>query len=555
MLRRLSVLVWLVTLASACAPAASPLPSSASPAASPAASPSAASSAAAAGGGGTLVVAIGADPGHLNPAITTSGGTHTASELLYNGLVGLDGDLQPVPELAESWKVEDDGATYRFKLREGVTWHDGTPFTADDVKFTFEEVLLKLHSRTRASVAPALETIEVVDPLTVVFHFKQPYAPFLQQLDVTEAPIVARHVYEGSDPVENPANLEPVGTGPFTFVSYSPDEEIKLARNESYWAPGLPKLDEVIMRVMPETGSQVIALEAGEVDWIWGVPGPDEERLDADPEIELLRTDRNPGGSNCVMTISFNLDRPVLQDLRVRQAIAHAVDRQQFVDRVLFGQGRVAEAPISSGIPWAHGTSVPLPAFDVAAAAALLEDAGWKAAASGPRTASAVAGVEDGTPLKLDFLHFPAFGRYAELLRTQLAEIGVDLQLEPLEPPVFADTVFKARDFDTNIISYCNGLDPEVGVRRMFDSAQIGPVPFSNAAAYRNEEVDALFTEALGVVDRDARGEIYRRLQDLVVADQPYVWVVETTAVRAYRLPCQSFVPYAQFAEAATCAP
>ncbi|MBA3801106.1 MAG: ABC transporter substrate-binding protein [Geodermatophilaceae bacterium] len=500
-------------------------------------------------------MAIGSDPGHLNPAITTSGATHTASELIYNGLVGLDENLKPIPELAESWTIEGDGVQYTFKLRDGVTWHDGMPFTSADVKFTFEQVLLKLHSRTRSSVGPALDGIDTPDAMTVIFRFKQAYAPLLQQLDVTEAPIVPQHIYEGTDPAENPANAAPIGTGPFAFVSYAPDSEIRLKRNEAYWAPGLPKLDEVVMRVIAETGSQVIALEKGEVDWIWGVPGPDEERLDADPEIELLRTDRNPGGSNCIMTVSFNLDHPILQDLRVRQAIAHAVDRQQIVDNILFGQGRVATAPISSGIAWAHADDVVLPAYDRAAAMALLDQGGWKAGANGKRVAAGVTGVEDGTPLTLDFLHFPSFSRYGELLRSQLGEVGIDLTLVPLEPPVFAETVFTNRDFDTNVISYCNGPDPEIGVRRMFDSAQIGPVPFSNAAGYRDSAVDALFTEAQQTIELAARGEIYRRIQETVAAAQPYVWLVETSGVRAYRSPCQGFLPYAQFAEAATCAP
>ena len=171
--------------------------------------------------GGTLVVAIVADPGHLNPAITTNGATHAAAELLYNGLLARNERGEPVPELAESWQVEQGGAVYRFRLREGVRWHDGAPFTAADVKFTFEEVLLKLHARTRASMGAVLAGIDAPDDRTVVFRFKLPYAPLLAQLDATEAPILARHVYQGGDPQTNPANVNPIGTGPFRFVSYA----------------------------------------------------------------------------------------------------------------------------------------------------------------------------------------------------------------------------------------------------------------------------------------------------------------------------------------------
>src|SRR4029450_4773645 len=219
--------------------------------------------------GGPLVVAINADPGHLNPAITTSGATHTAAELIYNGLLGRDERGDPTPDLAESWAIEQGGALYRLRLRDGVTWHDGTRFTAADVKFTFEEVLLKFHARTKASMGAVLAGIDTPDDRTVVFRFKQPYAPLLQQLDATEAPIVARHVYQGSDPQTNAANASPIGTGPFKLVAYRKGAEIRLARNSAYFKRALPYLDEIVMRIIPDAGTQVLALENGEVDFLW----------------------------------------------------------------------------------------------------------------------------------------------------------------------------------------------------------------------------------------------------------------------------------------------
>lgn len=503
--------------------------------------------------GGTLVVAIGSDPGHLNPAITTSGGTHTASELLYNGLVELDDNGNPVPGLAESWEITEDGAVYTFSLQEGVVWHDGTPFTADDVVFSFNEVLLEFHSRSAASIGNAIESIEALDDRTVVFIFAQPYAPLLQQLSVTEAPIVAKHIYEGSDPTENPANLEPVGTGPFRFVSYQPDAEIRLERNPDYFKEGLPYLDEVVMRIIPEVGSQVIAFEAGEVDWLWGVPGPDLERFQSDDNIGLLETAVNPGGQNCIMTVSFNLEKPILQDGNVRKALAHALDRQAFLERVLFNQGAVAEAPISSGIAFAHGIGLAMPEYDPALAGQMLEGAGWIDQGDGSRVSSDVAGVEDGTPLAFNFVHFPAFTAYGELLSAQLAEVGADVTLVPLEPPVFAETVFTNRDFDTNIISYCNGTDPEIGVRRMYVSSNILPIPFSNSSAYSNPEIDSLFDEAAQTVDISARTAAYQEIQEILVEELPYFWLVETTAIRAYTTACSGFTTSGHFAEAAWC--
>jgi len=504
--------------------------------------------------GGTVVAAIVSDPGHLNPAITTSGATHAASELLYNGLLGRDERGEPVPELAESWQIEQGGTVYRFRLRDGVKWHDGASFTAADVKFTFEEVLVKYHARTRASMGAVLAGIEAPDDRTVVFRFKQPYAPLLYQLDATEAPIVARHVYQGTDPQTNPANSNPIGTGPFKLVSYTKGTEIRLVRNPTYFKAGLPHLDGLVMRIIPDLAVQVLALENGEVDFLWELPGPQQARLKGDPRFRAARTGYHPGGSNCIMTMSFNLDRPILKELRVRQAVAHALDRQAFLTQILFGDGKVAAAPISSEIPWAHAAGLALPRPDRAEAEKLLDGAGWKKEGEGPRTARGVPGVADGTRLSIEFLHFPTFTKYGELVRQQLGAVGIGVVLKPLEPAVFAPTVFKDRNFDSNVISYCNGPDPEIGVRRMYHSSQIGPAPFTNAAAYRNARVDALFDEASRTVERDKRTRLYRQIQELVVQELPYFWLVETVSTRAWAARCAGFKAWTgHFAEEAFC--
>ncbi len=326
-----------------------------------------------------------------------------------------------------------------------------------------------------------------------------------------------------------------------------------MERNETYFKEGLPLLGEVVLRVIDKESSRIAALDAGEVDFLFDTPGVELERILSDDAYGTLRSTLNPGGSNCVMTVSYNLDRPIFADLRVRQAVAHALDREQFLERVLFGGGRVATAPISSGIGFAYAEDVELPAFDTEKAAALLDEAGWVRDGGGVRTARGVEGIEDGTPLAFDFLHFPTFASYGELLRAQLAEVGVEVTLRPLDPPVFAETVFTNRDFDTNIISYCNGQDPEIGVRRMYDSARIGTVPFSNAAGYSNAEVDALFAEAASTLDADARRDLYHQIQELVAADLPYVWIVETESTRVFTSECSGFSRSGHFAETASC--
>lgn len=487
--------------------------------------------------GGRFVMTLSSDPGMLNPAITTAGPVHQAAHLLYDGLVDLTDDGEPVPQLAESWEIEDDGALYRFRLRDDVVWHDGEPFTAEDVRYTYEEVLLEFHGRTRASVGTALDRIEVVDDHTIEFHFREPYGPLLQQLDVAEGPILPSHLFAGTDPNDNPANREPVGTGPFRFVSWQDDAELIYERNPDYFVPDRPLVDEVVLRIIPDAGSQVLALQAGEIDLVYRVPGPDLDAVLADDTLDTITTFRGAGGSNCSMTWAFNLDNELLAEQAVRTALVQAIDREAFVTSVLFGAGRAAQAPFHGALDWAQGTAT-FPDLDLDAAGAALDELGWPLDGD-VRAATGVDGVEDGTPLTIDVAHFPQFGPYADLLRAQLLELGVTLGSRPLEQPVFVETVFTDRDFDTAIISYCQGPDPEIGARRMIDSAQIGPVPFSNAAGYRSDEVDRLLAEAVREVDLDARGALYAELQEILVEELPYLMLVEGEGVLAHSSACQ----------------
>jgi peptide/nickel transport system substrate-binding protein len=499
-----------------------------------------------------LVAAVTADPGHLNPAITTNGGVSTASALLFDGLVALDDAGEPLPALAARWEVLESGKVYRFHLRPDVRWHDGQPLRAHDVEFTFDSLLLRFHARTRASLSPALDSVRAEDSLTVGFYFRRPYAPLLKQLDVVEAPILPRHVYSGGDPLRNPANTSPVGTGPFRFVRYVPQQEITYEANASYFR-GKPWLNQVTIRVIPDEGTQVMAMEAGEVDWLFAVAGPQRPRVRKDPRISMVTGVNTPGGSNCVITVGFNLEKSWLRDIRFRSAVAHAIDRPQFVERVLYGDGRPAAAPISSRIAFAHPAPLSLPAFDTLRAERLLDSAGWRTGTNGMRVASGVQGKRDGEALTLTLTVLPSQQPYGELLQGQLRRVGIDMRVRVLESAVFAQTVFTARDFDTAIASYCNGQDPEIGVRRQYVTSSIGPIPFSNMAAYRNPAMDSLFDLASASLDVAARGQYYQRIQEIAVRDLPYVWLVETENSRAHARRCSGFGRSAHFAATARC--
>jgi peptide/nickel transport system substrate-binding protein len=468
------------------------------------------------------VVAAAADPGQFNPGVTTAGGTHFVADSLYNGLLFLDEKLEPKPDLAESWTISPDGKTYTFKLRQSVKWHDGQPFSSADVKFSFEEVLLKYHARTKSGLEAVLDRIETPDANTVVMQFKQPYGPLLQRLDVVEAPIVAKHIYEGQDPTKADANLKPVGTGPFKLAEYVKGDRVRMVRNDAYFKPGLPYLDELVFRIIPQANTSVLAFESNEVDYLNSVPGPDLSRLQQNPNVMTARTGAGSGGSFCENTLIYNLSRAPLDRLEVRQALAYSIDRAQILEQVQFGQGQVAISPISSAVSWAHNPNVMKYPLDRDRANQLLDSAGLT---RGP----------DGNRFSLEFVHATSFAKLGELMKQHLAPIGINLELKALEVNAANDQTFIAKDFGIGVASYCNGPDPEIGVKRAYVSNNIGPILFSNGAGYRNPQVDELFDRAAASVDRQARVQAYAQIQDILVRDVPYWWLVETDNVRAWR--------------------
>jgi peptide/nickel transport system substrate-binding protein len=494
--------------------------------------------------GGVAVIVVAADPGHLNPAISTGSHVHAVADSLYNGLVELDRELRPQPDLALRWTVSERGTVYTFELAPNVRWHDGTPFTSADVKFSFDEVLLKHHARTKAGIGAILASIETPAPDRVVFRLRQPYGALLQLLNVTEAPILPKHLYQGSDPLTNPVNLKPVGTGPFKFESYRTDQQVVMVRNDQYFKPGLPYLDRLVFRVIPDSNAQTLALLAGEADYLSLVAAPDVQRLRARDDITTAQTAFGTGGGNCITTLGFNLERKPFNDLRVRQAIALAIDREQILRDVQFGLGRVATAPISSGLAWAHAPgTLSRYAPSIPRANALLDDA-------------SLAPGADGVRFNMEMLHFPTFNRVGEVIRQNLAKVGIRVVQRPLDRAAFVEAVFGQRAFDANIISYCNGADPDSGVRRMYASDNIGNVPFSNAAAYRNAEVDRLFASAAETDNYAERTRRYVAAQQIVAQDLPYWWLVETVVNSAWQSRFQGFQPWSgQVAERAWARP
>lgn len=474
--------------------------------------------------GGSVVVAISSDPAGLNPAITTQGGVHLICGSIFSGLVAHDFNLNPVPDLAERWDVSPDGRTYTFHLAPNAMFHDGVRVTSEDVKFTFEQLLLKYHSRTRTSIGDNLRQILTPDAHIVVFEFNKPYAAFLKLVDVTNAPVMPKHLYEGTDPLTNLHNTNPVGSGPFKFQDWLKGDHLTLVRNPHYFKTGKPYLDRIVYKVMPSESLATIAFERGEVDYLTSPSPLDAARLKNTPGVVV--TDKGREGFATVETLVPNLTREPLSDLRVRRAMVHAIDKQFLVDKLLFGQGVAATGPVSHLLAWAYNSNVENYEFNVGLANQMLDEAGRRRGS-------------DGIRFHLKFPHAAAYAKVAEALRDQLREAGIAVDLQQMEFAAAVDAVYVKKDFDLGFASFENGPDPDIGVKRTVVSLNIGPIPFSNGAGYRNPRVDELFNLAAAELDKKKRTAYYFEVQDILVKDLPYFWLYEPRTSAAYKAGLQ----------------
>jgi peptide/nickel transport system substrate-binding protein len=472
--------------------------------------------------GGTMVVTLGANPDHLNPAISSSVIVAMPAQPMIEGLIRLNKDFLPQPVLAEKWSVGEDSKTFTFSLRQGVTWHDGKPFSAADVVYTLTTIA-PLHPRA-ASVFANVASVEAPDDHTVVVKLKEPFGPFVSFLTAENVGILPKHIYEGSDPMTNRTNMAPVGTGPFKFGSWTPGQSITFVKNEHYWAEGRPYLDELIFSIIPDANSRILALEAGDVDLVtnYDISINDIERLTQTPGIVVLQS----GGIPRPLLLIFNTKTKALENAAVRKALFRGLDRELMRDSAYAGEGGLGRSSVPPGITWAYNPAIDymrMYAFDTQAANAELDAAGF------PRGA-------DGKRFSLRFTYDPAQGGFAEIgeiVRANWAELGVDVVLEARERNVWLDFVFQQKNFDTTVAFYLAGIDPAFGVDRAYRCADIRPAPFTNASQYCNEELDAQLNGARTTTDLTQRTAFYHRAQEIIAKDLPSAVIIDSPHAQA----------------------
>lgn len=461
----------------------------------------------AATGKGTAVLGVDADPPTLNLGTTTDFTAGDVSAKILEGLVWLDHDYNPKPALATSWTVAPDGKTYRFNLRKGVKWHDGRDFTSADVKFTLLEVLAKLHPRAAPVFKNLGLEVDTPDASTVVIKLQKAYAPFLSQMTVFDAPMLPSHIYGTGSIPTNPANQRPVGTGPFKFVEWKRGSSITLERNPNYWDGDKPFLDKIIFQIIPQGTNRVPALQTGEIDALldFYAPKPEIPRLLADKALAVRKGVNIPA----IWFMMFNVKSPLLSNKDVRHALAFAIDRQRLVKQVMGGIARPGAGAFGDGFKWLLNEEVGYAKkypFDPARAKALLAKAGIK---------------PNSVTLRLPFdVGRPQMRAQSQIIQDNLRQVGIEVQLQPLERSVMNDRVYVKRDFDLTLQSFYSAGDPAIGYTRLYFT-NTGTGTSTNATSYSNPKVDDLLTQAATAADRPTRAKIYKELQVILNEDLP----------------------------------
>jgi peptide/nickel transport system substrate-binding protein len=478
--------------------------------------------------GGTLVMVVQPEPPTLAAYQSTSGPIGQVSTKVYEGLLEYDFDLKPVPGLAKSWTVSSDGKTITFKLQDGVKFHDGKPFTSEDVKFSILDVLKKVHPRG-ISTFRAVESIDTPDPLTVVVHLSEPAPYMLMALSGYESPMLPKHVFGTGDLANHPNANKPVGTGPFKFVEWQKGQYMRFDRNPDYWKKGRPYLDRVVARFIADGSTRAATLETQEthIAGFSAVLPLDVKRLEGLSHLAV--TTKGYEMQSPIIELDFNTTKKPFDNVKVRQAIAYAIDRKFVIDNIWFGFGKPATGPISSnfkatGIYTADVMNYNVP-NGVEMANKLLDEAGLKRGADGIRFEI----VHDITP------YGEEWRRFGEYVQQQLAKLGIKVTLRYEDVPTWLRRIYTNYDFDLTNNWIQTLADPVIGVHRLYSSKSIkqGTV-FVNDSRWSSPETDKLMDQATVEPDAKKRAAFYHDFQKKVVEASPLIWVMELDFTTVY---------------------
>jgi peptide/nickel transport system substrate-binding protein len=465
--------------------------------------------------GGVLTVHLNSEQRILNPALRASTGVYLIASKIMEPLVDLKADGSPDPMLATAWSTTPDGKTITFKLREGVTWHDGKPFTSADVQYTAME-MWKKHLNYGTTLQLYLEAVETPDKHTAILRYSRPMPLDLLLRALPDLGYIApRHIFEGTNLLENPANTAPIGTGPFKFVQYERGQFIIAERNPNYWRKGFPYLDRIVWRFITDKSAATAAIETGEVlmSNYSSLALADLDRLKKDARFEV--STRGNEGNAVNNTIEYNFRRKELADIRVRRAIVHALDIPFFCENFLYGFGKRGTGPIPSSSP-AFFPSDPGPQYphDLKLANKLLDEAGYPKGRDGTRFALRLVPAPWGEDIAL----------WSTYIQQALTEVGIKVEIVRYDAAGFLTNVYREWNFDlaTGWHQYRN--DPAVSTTVWYRSGSPKGAPWTNQWGWTSEAVDKVIDDAQSELDAAKRKERYGEFERLVNTEVP-IWM------------------------------
>jgi peptide/nickel transport system substrate-binding protein len=456
--------------------------------------------------GSTLTVALFADPVSMDPHRSNDGPSNMMWHQLYNTLVDRDEKGEIVPALALRWQRVGD-RSWRFFLRQGVKFHDGSEMTADDVKFSLERLINPATRSPAAFLLSVLDRVEVEGRHQVRLVLKNPFSPLLFHLMHKPTSIVPAAAVRA-----NPDEFarRPVGTGPFKFGSFVRGDRVELVRNPDYWG-GAPKFERVIVRIVPDVSTAIAELEAGGVAGVFNVPAHEVERLRRNRNISVLVVP-----SYRITALVLNVEKPPFNDRRVRLAASYAIDRKATLNSVEAGLGTVASSALSP-LVFGHNDKLQPYPRDLTRARQLLAEAGV------------------GAGLKTEMLvwNIPASVKVAEVAQAQFREAGIDVSLKVTEFGAALREQY-AGNFTMSTMAWGTvTLDGDYSMYALFHSDSIGPA--GNWGRYRNGDVDRLILTGRTNGNPAVRRQAYLKAQELIAADAPWIFLYHPSAVFALR--------------------
>jgi len=452
------------------------------------------------------------DASNLIPILSSDSASHNICNMIYNGLVKYDKDMNIVGDLAESWNISPDGLVITFHLRKGVKWHDGRPFTSADVLYTYRVTINPKTPTAYSGDFLKVKKAEAPDDYTFRVIYDKPFAPALISWGSSVLP---KHLLAGKDITKSPLARHPVGTGPYKFKEWVAGQKIVLVSNPDYFE-GQPYIDGRVTRIIPDTATMFLELRAKNLD-LMGLTPLQYTRKTGN---HLFKENFNKYRylSFAYTYLGYNLKNPLFTDKRVRQAISYAINKNEIINGVLLNLGKPANGPYKPGT-WACNDNVKKYNYNPQKASELLREAGW--------TKTNKEGVleKDGKPFVFEIVvnqGNETRQKCAEIIQRQLKEIGITVKIRVLEWSSFVTDFINKRRFDAVILGWTIPLDPDA--YDVWHSSKTAPEEL-NFISYKNPEVDEMLEKGRSTFDLKERKKYYDRFQEILAEDQPYTFL------------------------------